>query len=611
MQLMHFSASPVCRLVMLIGSLIKSASAQDGGSDITSPHSSPTRHARAHTVPSPPLSFCSGGSPGYDGSRACPESPPCLSNPSAPTSPLRMSLSRRESDAAATSAFTRTASAAVDAWQLLGRSGRRFSSGSMHQDAKAPEDTAPNLPAQQPGEPAAHNSESAHMSVFAAKFKPSSFKGLSSMAQATSRLFRVRSRAISESGGKTIPPRPPQPPAPASEANAGADGSTAGSSLGSHSSPQRSPLARSRGLSLTIDEPLAALGPFSPAEQPLSPMSRPLVRKRLQGAKRHSFVESPKPPAPLAQPPSPRGGGAGTVAALPSPTLGLLDAALAFALPSPRRERAQSDVYNSVRGSPQHSETASGMQRSLVMASLARVIPGEAATCLAPQRDAPSSLLEPPAWLSGPSTPAATRQPPAQHDLPRVLTVEEVSRVQTALARELVQFGTELLLLLQQRCERLRKALSQRGAPEATCGHVGDADEPTVEQGLEQVRQAVCTCRTVIHAQTAMLHNLGRWTSVLAPADAGPDTATACAAAQSLNSVPGSPISCGGSPLWHRSSDQQSPVEGGVRAAQRAQSLATARTRSSMIARTASDLALEHAAATLQHTLDDLQVRLC
>jgi hypothetical protein len=75
---------------------------------------------------------------------------------------------------------------------------------------------------------------------------------------------------------------------------------------------------------MNIDEPLSNFGPFSATEQPVSPMSRPLVKRRLKGmhksqlscdfAARLSALAVPA--EPVADPP------------LLSPTMGLLDAAL-------------------------------------------------------------------------------------------------------------------------------------------------------------------------------------------------------------------------------------------------------------------------------------------
>jgi hypothetical protein len=575
-----------CRLVMLIGSLIKSANANAQGEA----PATPPRHPRAASASVSPI----GSSPTAAGSlimpqATIPDSPARAGISMAPASPLRMSLSRRCSDATGAGASSRTASAAVDAWQSLSRSEKRASTGS---GTTPPQPDPPGAP-RSSGEPKPSTrmapSRSRHLT-----------HGLSSVARATSRLFRSRSRAAA--GDAASPPkhecslRPPAPPASSSPAEHGpAEQSQPSGGTGCGTPPRHSLSARSRGLSLcvmAIDEPLAALGPFTPAEQPVSPMSRDVVRRRLEPHhQRHSLA--PRPELLNAIPSSP------CANALPSPTIGLLDAALAFSLNSPTK-RDSSRGHS--RGSPSLTESSLGLQRSVVLANLARVIPGDPGAAQSPQRNASCPLLEPAPCPGAPPTPDSSQ---ARSELPKSLTIEEVGRVQAALARELVTFGTELLLLLHVRCERLCVALAAR-----QCSAPRGGDAASDEGRFEKTGATLRNCQRLVQAQIAMLHNFDRWTNVLGPCSSNADSSFFAFPCQVFSGVPGSPISCGGSPGFGRACGHGSPSEGRSIMSARSPSVASARMHSNLPSqRSASELALEGAAAQLQRTLEDIMVR--
>ena len=123
------------------------------------------------------------------------------------------------------------------------------------------------------------------------------------------------------------------------------------------------------------------------------------------------------------------------------------------------------------------------MHRSVALASLARVLPPQATA----ERHASCPLLK--------AAPSVNSPPPLS--LPPSLTLGQVGHIQAKLARELVTLGTELLGMLQARFGALQRRLQSGGVPnaDAVCAAVADA-------------------RRIAHAQTAMLHNMGRWTAV-------------------------------------------------------------------------------------------------
>jgi hypothetical protein len=158
------------------------------------------------------------------------------------------------------------------------------------------------------------------------------------------------------------------------------------------------------------------------------------------------------------------------------------------------------DMQASLRRPSAHrgvvSSPSSPSHRSVALASLARVVPQPSA--LNPPPDGYPSCPQPEGATKHPSTPPT--------ELPRSLTLEEVGRIQAALARALLNLGAELLLVLFERLEIVRETLVATPRSTATLRPAS-------------VAAALSCVQRILTAQTAMVHNLECWTAIAALED--------------------------------------------------------------------------------------------
>jgi hypothetical protein len=269
---------------MLLGSLIKSAEELQRSSAPPSTSASPY-------APSPTSSTTSRAPLMRPSSHpAIPRSPSATALPphSPAGSPLRMTLSMRGSDAA--SSQSQTLSAATSSH---GQGSVAVSSSTVSEPPLDP-----------------HSAPRGGRTLSA---------GLGSFARVTARFFGNHRTAPSSPTPLNSTADPPQTP-PKFQM----------STDSTETSPQHPRRANHLSVCvMNIDEPLANFGPFSATEQPVSPMSRPLVKRRLKGLHKSQLSSDfaarlnalAVPPEPVAGP------------QLQSPTMGLLDAALQVSWP--------------------------------------------------------------------------------------------------------------------------------------------------------------------------------------------------------------------------------------------------------------------------------------
>lgn len=234
---------------------------------------------------------------------------------------------------------------------------------------------------------------------------------------------------------------------------------------------------------LVIEEPVLELGPLSAKDTPVSPIARPMVRRRL------AMPQSSE----LSVAPSDQDDG---------------DPSKLSDNPVCRHRRA-------VSMSLSHIQTA--VPSSLCMTSSAadKHSLGKNSAGSSKHASASSSQIRQTGDAAG--------------KLPGALTVQEVSEVQSALARGIAALGTELVGFLQVRCEALVDSIAKdERAPDHSCmewehrnplpsqkertATAGNADNVVPNRQLATI---LAHCEQAAPAQLSICHNLRRWTQVL------------------------------------------------------------------------------------------------
>eukprot|EP00892_Ulva_mutabilis_P003035 jgi/Ulvmu1/12732/UM095_0037.1 len=243
------------------------------------------------------------------------------------------------------------------------------------------------------------------------------------------------------------------------------------SSLRSRSSTTRSFLRNMRSPSLAIEEPQHGFGALSSDEHPMSPIARQMMLMRIRSETRPPFSAASRATDDLQVPEasSSDGVGAGT---LETPR------------PSHRREGTSHSASAMVQP---HGN--GGMSKSMMLTSLARALGSDSPS----RMPSKNQLCNVSAALS---THGA--------DFPKCLTLQEVARVQAALARGVVSLGIVLVQLLRQRCMMVRAV---------TPDSMGADEEAAVQR--QRTSEVLARCQVTAQAQLSLSHNMKRWTTVL------------------------------------------------------------------------------------------------